>query len=308
MLDASAFKESSCIKRTFNTVIQGYKSRVNENVIEFGVAFHKFREMIRRDSTKFGEALLAAKQYYITTPKHTKKNKEYLTPDFLWTVCNAYYTKYLCDRFKPKKHKGEALLELPFSFPYLIEDDVEILMAGTIDEIGNYGNSQLDIIMDAKTTGIWDVKEYFRGFKLSPQMIFYRWAIRKYAESFPNSWVKEMDINDVGCVIDGIFYGGKEEGNIQLLRSNVMLFPERLVQELDQLIRVKVQELLVHVREWLATGKVPMKYGMLNGACETVYGKCKFFNSCCAPDEEAEQFLLEKDYVKGFYNPLAFHN
>ncbi len=309
MADASAFKESSCLKRMFNTVVEGYKTKTNSVAIEFGVAFHKFREMTRADPSKFGEALLAAKKYFEETPMYVEKKKEYLTSNFLFQTCTSYYTKYSNDRFKTRVHKGHPLLELGFSFPYYIDDEIEILMAGTIDEIGSYSDDGLDCVMDAKSSGLWDVEDFFKGFKLSPQMIFYRWAIRQFAKAFPDSWVSSIDSNNVGCVIDGVFYAGKD-APVQLVRSNVMLFPEHLLTEFEQLLALKVKELIDHVKVWLHSGKkiVPMKYGMLNGACETVYGKCKFFNACSAPDLETEQMLLENNYIKKFYNPLAWRD
>lgn len=306
MLDASALKESSCIKRLFYNTVIGYRHKLNDNVIEFGVAFHLFRAIIREKGLAgYGEALNVAKEYYTKTPMYIKYQKDYLTHEFLWHVCMTYFTKYQNDPVKPLVIQDHTLIELPFAFPYYVDDQIEIIMCGTIDEIGKKSNG-INCVIDAKTSGLWNTDEYFKSYKLSAQMLFYRWAIKMYATAFPDSWARALDENDLGCMIDGIFYAGEDRNKIQLLRSEVMIFKKKQIEEFAVLVQQKVNQLIVVVYDWLRENTVPLREGMLNGSCQTVYGPCKYFNACSAIDKETEEVVLEQNYKKSFYNPLNF--
>lgn len=307
MLNASAFKDSSCIKRLFYNTIKGYRSKINDNVIEFGTAFHKFRAIVRsKGQDALHEALNSARDYYTKTPMRVSKKKAYLTKEFLWSICMNYNLKYLNDPFKPHKIGDTSMIELPFTFPYYVDEHMEILMSGTIDEIG-YFKSGVSAICDCKTSGVWEIEKYFKGYNLSPQLLFYRWAAIKYQEAFPDKWPKEIDTDCLCCFIDGIFYMGAELDKVSYERSGAKLYTNRDIKTLEVLIETKVAELIASVRSYQETGEIPIREGMLNGACQTVYGECKFFNACSAPDEETESIILEQQFIKTQYNPLQFH-
>jgi hypothetical protein len=305
ILDASAFKESACLLRLFNNVVIGYKTKINDCTIEFGSAFHKFRSIWRtKGQAGFGEALIAARDYYVNKPKIVRKEKAYLTDNFLQQTCIGYATKYQKDNFQLVIHDGEALVEpnTRFAFPYYVDDGMEILMAGTIDEISK---ADLYCIADAKTSGIRPdkIESYMRSYEMSPQMIFYRWSLKKYAEAYPDSIFGEIDRADCGVFIDGVFYAGKD-APVQFIRSRVMLFNDRTMKEFDELVKAKVKLLIEAVRYYIQRGDKPMREGLLNGACQTVYGNCKYFNACATPDKETYDTILESQFIKEQYNPL----
>ena len=311
ILDASAMSQSGCILRLFRTVVEGYRPKLNTNVIEFGSSFHLFRKIFREKSdVGLAEGINIAKEYFTTVPMVEVPNKKYLTPVFLMRICIEYAEKYAKDSFKPiwvDTEKGrEPLLELKFAFPYYVDDEMEILIAGTIDEIGKKKNGIVSLV-DAKTTAMWDIKSYFQSFELSPQLRFYKWALFKYAEAYPESFVAQLCSDIIGCQIDGIFYKGADK-EVEYKRSDVMLFQDDpKMKEFDRLVAQKVVQLIEAIKWWKNHNKTPMREGMLNGSCQTKYGLCNFFTSCSAVDETTRNVILDYNFIKKPYNPLLFH-
>jgi hypothetical protein len=318
--DASLFKEGACILRTFYTAVKGYKAKRNYNDIDFGSAVHKFKAHWRNDPSDMGYmvGIQLAKQSYAKADFHIKSNKKYLTAEFLQMACQGYASKYRDDSFKtvPIPHdwnfngvvipKGTNLIEpvTRFAFPYYVDDEVEILIAGTMDEIGKYvGGSYC--IADLKTTSVWNSDEYFKGFDLSPQLLTYRWALRRYAEAYPDSFLAEIDKAGCGAIIDGVFYAGADKP-IEYKRSKIYLFKERDLEEFTGLVHKFVHvDLIPAVKHWRKTGIIPPRYGILNGACTTPYGPCKFAEVCRMPDE-SRMSVLEGSFKTQDYNPLLF--
>lgn len=336
VLDSSAISNSACMLKLFRTVVQGYTSKVNPNDIEFGTAFHKFRKIFRdKGENGIAPGIYAAKDYFINTPMHVKSNKKYLTPNFLMKICMEYAVKYEKDQFqvirvkynKPfYKHSKEemekiqikenrligmdelfeveeSLLELKFVFPYYVDEDMEILIAGTIDELGKHHNG-IVCICDAKTTAMWNVQEYFEGFNLNCQLRFYKWSILKYIEAFPDSFLAQVCEHEIGCFVDGIFYKGADQ-EVIYQRSEVMLYnDDKGMKEMDSLVERKVEQLIDTVKQWKHNRLLPMREGILIGACETRYGKCTYAPVCAAVDDTVRDVMLDYNFVKKPYNPL----
>lgn len=305
IMDASAFKDSSCILRTFNTVVLGYKEKVNNNDIEFGTAFHKFRSHYRTTGD-VQTSLMLAQSYYKNTQMWVKSNKKYLTTEFLLSTCYDWIKKWgTGDDLIPIVHDGKKLIEphTRFSFPYYVDDEVEVIIAGTIDELATYHGE--NVIVDAKTTSVWDTVKYFRGYELSPQLITYRWAIRKYADAFPGSILDVIDSAGCYAMIEGIFYKGADKP-VEFVRSKLFPFSESSLIEFDFLIQLKVKELIFHIKQWRLIGVIPFRFGLLNGSCQTPYGECKYFNACAAPDDESRESVMMNQFKQEIYNPLNF--
>jgi hypothetical protein len=305
ILDASALKESACGLRLFNNVILGYRAKINYNDMEFGTAFHLFRKIIREKGTSgLAEAMRAASTYYTTKPMLIKHNKKYLDNIYLSKTCLTYATTYAKDNFNPvNDDEGNPLLELTFSFPYYIDDEVEILMAGTMDEIGKFVNGTY-AICDAKTTSCWDVENYFRSYYLSPQLLFYRWVLNKYAQFYPDGVFAKINHYDVACFIDGIFYNGSKTDPV-FQRSEVFMFSQQQMNDFERLIEAKVSQLIQDIKLWRIDPTYrPLREGMINGACETVYGHCKYHFACAAKDDAWRDAVLNNNFVTRAYNPL----
>jgi hypothetical protein len=316
--DASAFKESSCDLRLFLTTVEGYKGKNHNNDIEFGSAFHKFRAALR-NGAGFEVGMIMARNHYNEAEYTVKSNKKYLTTKFLELVCGGYATKYANDALVPviTPHdialpngdvipRGSPLIEptTRFAFPYYVDDVCEILIAGTIDELAQWKGTSGYVIVDAKTTSVWDVETYFRSYNLNPQMITYRWAIRQYALAYPDSFLALIDQQEVSAMIDGIFYAGETKPP-EYRRSKPIIFSEQDIEEFGVLVKEKVAELVLDIHKFVETGKLPLRKGFLNGSCQTPYGPCKFFNVCAAPDAESRESILESHFNKGTYNPLT---
>ncbi len=340
MLDASAFSNSSCLLKLFRVSFEGYTSKLQNNDVEFGTAFHIFRKVFREKGEEgIAEGLKLAKDYYIKTPMVIKSNKKYLTPIFLMRICMEYAEKYAKDSFKPIRIKvkkkfsilteeeklkisleyreqiiqddqifefEESLLEIKGAFPYYIDDEIEILMVFTIDEIGKHSNG-INCIVDAKTTSVWNTKEYFESFELSPQLRFYKWSLLKYAEAYPEKFVAKLCENELGCFIDGIFYKGENQ-DVEYKRSDIMLFQDDPgMVEFEQLIKNKVSSLIDAIKWYKSHNQTPLREGILNGACQTKYGACNFSKVCSAIDETTRNVILDYNFIKKQYNPLEFH-
>lgn len=305
MLDASACKESSCALRLFNIVIGGYTGKVQANDIEFGSAFHKFKARFRIEGKDgFGKGVQEAQEYFSKTPMYVKPMKKYLDIKFLVNACICYATTYENDSFELLIENEKPFIELPFCFPVYVDDLVEILVCGTIDEIGKFKNG-IYSIEDLKTTSMWNVDEYLEAYRLSPQLYFYRWTIRQYALAKPNSLMATIDQSELGCHINGVFFKGKDKP-IEYKRGDVMLFKEKELKEFELLLNKTIVKLIEIAHDWIETGNTPLREGLLNGACSTVYGPCKFAVACGATDDETRNIIMQQSFTQKFYNPLSF--
>jgi hypothetical protein len=314
LVDASLFRGSACLLKMFLIGVLGIRNRLNNNDMEIGSAFHKFRATFRAQGKEsFGIAVNEALTYWQNTPMNTKSNKKYLTDAYLIKMCTTYAAKYgNGDDFEVVKTDkdygnlvaGSCLIEpvTRFMFPYYEDDVCEILVAGTIDELGKFKNG-IYAICDCKTTSVWNHDDYFRGYDLSPQLICYRWAWGRYAKTFPDSYFASILATDVGAFIDGVFLAGADK-EITLKRSNVFTFSEEQISEFDALVKRKVEDLVSAIHHWRATNRLPLRDGMLTGVCETPYGRCSFFNSCAAKDTMTRELLLQRDFIQHFYDPM----
>lgn len=321
MVSATALKSSGCMLRTYYQVFKGYRHGINANDIEFGSAFHIFREHFRagEGDSNFAQAYHKAVEYYINTPMYIKSKKQYLTAAYLQQACLDYMTTYAKDDVKPVKvetsklggaikavEEGQnvvPLLECKFAIPYYVDDDMEVIIAGTLDELAKI-QSGIYVIEDCKTSAVWNVDEYFFMYQLNPQMYLYRWAIKELANLYPDSIWAEINNSEVGIQIDGVFHNGANKITFQ--RSPVEIFkPEKLV-EFECLLERKMHD-IIEMARGMIFGAKPLREGIINGACQTVYGPCTYAKVCAAPDDFAREVLLERDFITKFFNPLSYN-
>lgn len=305
MVDASVISVSSCLLRMFYIAVEGYHGGLNSNDIEFGTAFHKMRAVFREFGYDEGyrRGLKEAKEYYENTPMAYKSRKKYLTTEFLITGCISYLEKYKKDTFDPIVVDGHTLVEQKFAIPYYCDDTLEIILCGTCDEIGKW-RSGIYAIADLKTTASWNQEEYLDSYKASPQMMFYRWAIKQYAVAYPDSIFAKIDAEDCAVFIDGVFHKGASSP-IEFQRSNMFMFKEHQIQRFDRMLKDKLGELIMAIKRWQDCGEHPWPEGLLNGACGTKFGLCQFANACTATDDEVRAAVLSH-FKKRHYNPLTF--
>jgi len=318
-LDPSAIKESGCILRLYNMLVNGYTQGVHANDLEFGSAFHAYRnaytnalhdseanaifttnsELISFAQVKGVQAGL---HYWDNTKMYVKWNKKFLTREYLEMTCNKYEQHYRTngDEYEVVSIGEKPLVELRIPYPYYVtpEGDIEFILCGTIDKLIKHKSLGYYAISDYKTTAMWKIDDYFNSYRLSCQMIAYKLMLRKYAELYPNSLVAEISKSNLGCVIDGIFTataGPKFE------RSAPIYYSEGQMREFEDGLKRIIDRLCQAIRD----PSIVYREGMLNGSCEKVYGPCQYFEACCANSDDEREVIMDNKFTKRQYNPLS---
>jgi hypothetical protein len=301
-VDASALKESGCVRRFYWSVVKGYRAPLQTNDVEFGSAFHEFVKVMRFNPGRYDLAVAAATKRY-SVPMDIKPEKSYMTVNYLLNVCLLWYENYdKQDSFVTvvEPVSKRPMVEAKFSVPYLITPELEVNLCGTIDDVCKHKHGTY-ALRDYKTTSVWKKEQYLSGYALSPQLMFYRMILKKYADLYPDSIFAEINKVGLCCFIDGVFLAGAKAPPT-FARSEMFNFPAAQMEEFECLVSKKIDELVYYV----LNNKVPQRTGMLNGSCQTVYGDCKFFAPCRQIDDISTQHLLNRYFIQKPYNPLKF--
>jgi len=308
MLDASAFKRCNCSLNFWYSIIEGRSNKLENNDTEFGSAVHHFRSNFKAGKPQ-AEAVLKAFTYF-DRPMRIKHNKQFLTLGFLSVVCNEYLEEVLLkDNTSPLLNtEGNPIaIEKRFAIPYYVDDEVEVVLVGTMDEIAFKKETGEIIIEDLKVTAFWDVENFLNKFFLSSQLMFYRWAIRELLKIYPDSdLAKAVGQKEVGCMIDGIFYkapSARSGIQITFKRSEIIYFPPEDLDELDKLIRQRVAEIVTLYKHHTAHQNRPLREGLLTGACNSGF-ECQYFKVCSIPGGEfGRELALKNDFIIKPYDP-----
>lgn len=310
ILDASAYKNSSCRRRLFWDTFTGYNEKIPNVELCWGSALHKFRAMWRADRSKELTAMAAAKKSFVGKTVKVKETKTYLNSDFLMRACTRYAEHYEKDDFLVARlDDGTPLIEpvSRFIFPIYSDNDIELLIAGTQDEIGQWRIAGNYSICDLKTTATWKVRSYLESYALNPQLLLYRWAIKRYAEMYPDSIFAKINKTNVTCFIEGAFYKSEAtNGTIEFVRSKEFQFKDSQLVEFESLLMEYAIRLVDDVRKYKANKQLPPREGMLNDSCSTKYGPCKYFGACSSTDSEQMNSYLKNTFDIRFYNPLEW--
>lgn len=301
-IDASLLKESSCDERVVKTLVEGYRSPLWNNDVEFGTAFHLFVSTMKRVGNE-GLALKAARDYFSTKPMIIKPKKKYLTTTYLSNICLSYWQKVgEVDEFDTlKSQSGEPLVEQKFALPYYADDEFEVILCGTIDDIckhrhGTYG------IRDYKTTSSWSWEEYLKEYDMSTQLKFYRYLISLYAKLYPDSILAELDKKGVSCFIEGVFLNGADKFDFH--RSDMITFTEEAMIEYAQLLHNKVIDIVAMARKF-KSGLPTSRIGLIEGLCFKGFG-CPFADACKATDNVIRGHVLKNNFTRWDYDPSKF--
>jgi hypothetical protein len=299
LLDASALKESACFLRVYRILVSGYQEKMTNNDVVYGSAFHKFvaEWITNRENPQPGMKL--AKDYFENTPKFVKHKKQWMTTAHLLNTCYEYHAKYSnYDNISALSIDNNPVIEKKFSWPYYVDDDVEVLLCGTTDLLGYMDG--IPVFVDHKTTSMWDIEGYFEAFQLSPQMMFYKFCLENFfGKVLPPNPIGDFVRKGLSCVINGVFLGSSKD--TQFERSQLYTFSDQQMSDFKYLLDDKVDRLVDLAKN---VEDYRMKDGMMHGACETVYGKCKYFGPCTAPDAETEQIILDARFDRRPYNPM----
>jgi hypothetical protein len=312
IIDASSLKNSACLRRQFFDVVQGYREAGLNNDTHFGSAFHKFRAHYRTTGD-FERATLLAKRLYEIDGVTVKPKKTFLTSGFLISICDQYAEKYKNDDFQ--KYKNLIEPESRFMFPYHTCDEFDILVAGTMDELGQFRITKHFGICDVKVSGMWDLKRFLTSYKLNPQLILYRWAVRQYAKHYPDSVWAEIDRGIVAAFIDGVFYkagtASSDGPTVTFMRKDewngdgYILFKDEQIETFGRMLDEHIGRFIVAIKQWIKTGKIPEPYGLLTDSCDGKFGPCKYAKVCTAPDKIAMDARLA-EFEQRHYNPMNF--
>lgn len=315
--DATAARTTHCGRKTLWSIVDGYRAKEISADIEFGSAFHKFRKIMRETNGNYNLAVAAAIEHMEKKQDAiVKKNKKKLmTKPYLLKICLDYWETWAPDNFKVLRLNPETLqiettgtgkamfLEVKFDLPYYEDDDVKIIICGTIDEIGKFDNGCFSIA-DAKTTSSYDAKEYFKSYEMSSQLMMYSWVIREYKRRFPDNPLSQLNFQ-IGAFIDGIFLKSEEEG-AEFKRSEVFQFKDAQLDEYEVLMKAQIFKLVNNIKQ---RPNLPLREGMFCGTCqnEKYRSLCEFWNACVADNDPIVRDLILKHQLKQVrYEPLKF--
>jgi len=335
-LSSSALGHSGCMLNLWRTVVDGYKEKVMASRMVYGIGVHKFVDVMYKTKGHIPTAREEAIRAFNAIPKKDDKRSLHLSDAnhmaavalWTWEMCvvqdddfqileidnTCWYCKgsgilpthdnidaaVPCINCNGQGHCLQPASEVTFSIPYYQDQYVKINWCGTLDRIGKIRNG-IYVIPDWKTTSSWSEKEYFSKYEMARAPRGYVLSLKLMSEKFPDSILGQIGKGVVGARFDGIFVK-PAINEVRFARSEVFRYTEDEMNEFRILLDDKCREISQAVK----TGYLP-KQGLVNGSCEGKWGKCSFWVVCQKPAPIA-QFLLEKDFNKVPFNPLAYND
>lgn len=289
MLNASAIKQSTCMRRLQYIMVEGLVPNKNgadgkDHKMEYGTAFHKaiaahYKEI---DNTT---ALIAGINHYkdIYVPEN-----DFRTAGHLTGCISQYLNTYKSDNIKAlttldKDGVKQYCVERDFCIPYWNNEEIEIILCGTIDMIGSIP-SVGPIIVDHKTTSITSITSYLNSYELSPQLLTYKVACELMFGSGAVDWP---------CMINGIFLG----------RTGLVKFERRQYEYSTATFtefKKQLNQLCADIGESFKRGYFYRNFA----ACEGNFGMCPFAPICSNIEMEGE--IKENLYTTRVYDPREF--
>ena len=291
-LDASAFKESLCLKRLEYITVVGYRDIFTSPALSYGTATHKYISALRT-TTKHEIGIHDASKYFLPIAA-TYNDKEWRNLMHLFKTCAAYHQEvYMNDRLEAIKIKegGNFLIEQKFSIPVYEDNDFIVMLSGTIDEIGMLDGEF--IICDRKTSSAYFAPEAaLEVYRASTQLMFYKYIAQKI-----------LKIPNIRCYIEGIFISSAQK--TKFIHSDIFDYDDVTMSRFEQMLNDCVAN-IIHCHK---TQSWPKNFLCCDSSKFDVdkVGKCRFFN-LCVNDRDADifKFMEEKQFIKRPYNPLLF--
>lgn len=311
-LDASVLKQSACARLFYLSLLKGYRTKLNPVVIEFGSAFHLFAKLQSQQPDQFRFNIQQAMKYLRETPSIPDTKKKYFTEGYLATVCNTWYMYHEQDSFSIlKDNDGTPLVEMKFRIPFYEDEWCIIYLTGTIDKVCVHRTSKMLCVGDYKTTGMWDAEEYLKQYDLSGQLAIYTIALHHHIETATtDSVLYNYKHLNTGAFIEGIFLKGDNTCSVQ--KSDVRQAAEMNLEEAKWMLTnhcLRISEMVKRdedAKRLSTNGWIPLREGIFNGACNLVFGPCKFFDYCAATSSHAAESVLQRNFITREYNPLDF--
>lgn len=317
-IDASSLRDSSCFRSFWFTVIGGYREQTKFLDTEFGQAVHTFAKEYYLGLAK-GEDQMIAERLALKQAKEqlanmldtydviNRKKPHLRNPTMLTKACMTVAEYINDDTFSPLIVDDKPLIEMKFSIPWYEDDNIAIMLSGTIDKIGKIQNGCY-AIGDWKVTSFNYLRDKtLAAYKLDPQLIFYVFILNELAIRYPDSiFQKMLQQGRIGCFIDGVFLtspSSEKAGNlVEVLRSEVFLPKARDLLEVRHHIETVVDKILLYSK----INKTPLREGIYNGSCKKIV-PCKYSAVCGSPDEISEKHILNNNFKQAPYDPLNFN-
>lgn len=345
-LDATVLGHSGCIRALMNTILGdvntpelgGYREKVLSVNLVYGIAVHAYIDTMYKTGGHIPTARNKALELFNTIPFIPDRKKAWMSDQkHLNVTCQQVWTEFVeqesnfklleiqqkcpsCDGSKTMQSKlidentsmtlvqcsrcnGTGLIigpatEINFKIPYYEDDIIKVYLCGTIDRIGKFTNGCY-CIRDWKTTSSWE-EGYFTQYELSRQLRLYTLAVKLMGQMHPDSVIGQVGLTEFRTAIDGIFLrANANETNVQM--SDTFYYNEKDLAEFRKTLDDKILEISNAVR----TQYFP-KQGILTGACEKKFSRCLYWAVCKSNDEIA-QVLLNRDFKRAPFNPLAYN-
>lgn len=308
-LDASAFKQATCLQRLKYIIVDGLTSAEFSSPLSYGTSLHKFVAKLRSSGGDYTVALTEGIKYY--SPFATLVNaKDFRTVPHLIVACGLYYNRiYKTDTFQTLTVNDVPLIEQKFAFPCTeifpeLEEvckssGVMILLSGTSDEIGTFEAGNF-CIKDIKTmaTNPYYVMKNLESYKMSIQLMFYKMIV-EHLLKLPN----------VGAFIEAVVTDNSEQGKkgsypISFARSEVFQYSEEQMMNFKFTLLNTLQDILTSKTDnfW------PMNFQCCSNSITVreKVGQCSFFNLCATTDDDLRKHYREKEFKVREFNPLKY--
>lgn len=302
-INASSLRDSSCLLNWYRTIVDGYtEPRFNCKIV-YGIALHKFLQLMYQtgDIAKAkDEALKVFRQpkVQLETEPDWYLNEQH----FMW-ACFDTWTNYAATDGEFQlftNPKGEPAVEQTFSILFYEDDTIRVNLCGTIDKIGRIKGG-VNCIGDWKSTGTppYKQKEYLADFDMRSQLRFYILGLKLMNRHFPDSQLGTIGAGRLGAFIDAIFLTEKP-ADIKVKRSSMFLFTDDDIDAFEKSLMKRI----VQLSHAIADGSVALREGIVLNTCEKKYYKCSFFTVCRTGNPKLEEMLLKRNFVQREYDPL----
>lgn len=338
-INASALKNATCMLRFYRICIQGYKSPVNTNVIEFGSAVHLFLANMAITNGDLASSLALARKYFLDTPMIIDYQKRYLDDQLLCNVCVQYWGHiqktdsfkiltqevdacptckgtrevlepatqtvvpcFLCGATGMYKHM-EPAVEVTFSNKFYEDDQFIVLLEGTIDKLGQFDRGAF-ALGDYKTTSIpWggDRRTKMEEYFRGHEMSP-QLRFYRYNVELKARLEPSSLFTEITKRPIGCFIDAifTSSNEVEFKRSRIYFFPDEDMQEFVNML----QGFVFMVITILKQDTLPPRHGVLNGACAGGWKPCQFIDVCNAPGDIAREHVLKNNFIRSEYLPI----
>lgn len=273
-LNASSLKLTHCPRKYYNTVVAGLVSNDEKDALEFGTACHKAAEQ---------KAKGMPVSQIVSNITYSGANGTNLVQTIAtMPVIEPHYA---------------VELELTYDWKEVIINGIcyVIRICLTIDHLMLRPDGYI-VVTDYKTTSKSKAESVFAQYRMSVQMRFYLWALRRfsYQLGLPTEIAEACALNHMFLRIHAIF---KWSG--RWVMGSPIQFLESDYDEFDELLDDIIKDVIIPA--W--SGEFCAPLGKINETCEANYG-CDFRRLCHAKNET---MLAQETLMHYTVQPYAPH-